>query len=116
MEDAAIAAANASGAEIVLVAMGVPLQDEWIALHAHRLNASVLAGVGGLFDFFAGSVSRAPHAFRVIGCEWVWRLALEPHRMARRYLIGNARFLALAINQAVHVRLDKMRRATARQA
>ena len=103
-EDAAIAAANASGADIVLVAMGVPLQDEWIARHAHRLDASVLAGVGGLLDFFAGSVSRAPHAFRVVGCEWIWRLALEPRRMAHRYLIGNVKFLALACSEAVRVR------------
>ena len=103
-EDAAIAAANASGAEILLVALGVPLQDEWLAKHAHRLEASVTVGVGGLFDFFAGSVTRAPHALRVIGCEWLWRLAQEPRRMAHRYLVGNARFLMLALTEAVRVR------------
>ena len=104
-EDAAIAAANASGAGIVLVGMGVPQQDEWIARHAHRLAAPVLAGVGGLFDFFAGSVSRAPHALRVVGMEWVWRLALEPRRMAKRYLIGNVRFLSAAMIEAVRTRV-----------
>ena len=103
-ETAAIAAVNASGADIVLVGMGVPLQDEWIARHAHRLNAPVLAGVGGLFDFFAGTVERAPHAFRVAGCEWVWRLASEPRRMARRYLLGNVVFLAHALVEAARVR------------
>ena len=110
-EAAAIAAVNASGADIVLVAMGVPLQDKWIARNAARLNAPVLVGVGGLFDFFAGTVSRAPHAMRVIGCEWVWRLVLEPRRMARRYLIGNARFLVLAVAAALHVRRRKARAA-----
>ncbi len=104
-EDAAIAAANASGADILLVALGVPLQDEWIAKNAHRLDASVTVGVGGLFDFFAGSVTRAPHAMRVIGCEWLWRLALEPRRMAHRYLVGNARFLMLAMAEAVRIRV-----------
>jgi exopolysaccharide biosynthesis WecB/TagA/CpsF family protein len=103
-EDAAIAAANASGAQIVLVGMGVPLQDEWIARVGERLTAPVRIGVGGLFDYFAGHVSRAPHVFRVIGCEWVWRLALEPRRMAKRYLIGNAMFVARALVEAVRLR------------
>ncbi len=103
-EDAAIAAANASGAQIVLVGMGVPLQDEWIVRVGERLTAPVRIGVGGLFDYFAGNVSRAPHVFRVIGCEWVWRLALEPRRMAKRYLAGNAMFMARATAEAVRVR------------
>ncbi len=103
-ESRAIEAANASGADIVLVAMGVPLQDAWIAGNAHRLSASVLCGVGGLFDFFAGSISRAPHAWRVMGLEWVWRLLLEPRRMARRYLIGNVQFLLLALNEGLRLR------------
>ena len=63
-----------------------------------------MAGVGGLFDFFAGSVSRAPHALRVVGCEWMWRLAQEPRRMARRYLLGNLHFLMLASIEALRVR------------
>lgn len=92
-EQAAIDAANASGAEIVLVAMGVPVQDTWIAQNASRLSAPVLAGVGGLFDFFAGNVSRAPLAVRAVGMEWAWRLALEPARLWRRYIIGNAVFM-----------------------
>lgn len=103
-EDAAIAAANASGAQIVLVGMGVPLQDAWIARVGDRLKAPVRIGVGGLFDYFAGHVSRAPHVFRVIGCEWVWRLALEPRRMARRYLWGNAVFVARAVIEAIRLR------------
>lgn len=93
-EDAAIAAINASGADIVLVAMGVPVQDLWIARHADRIEAPVLAGVGGLFDFFAGNVARAPIAVRAAGMEWAWRLALEPRRLWRRYIIGNAVFLS----------------------
>jgi exopolysaccharide biosynthesis WecB/TagA/CpsF family protein len=103
-EDAAIAAANASGAQIVLVGMGVPLQDEWIARIGQRLTAPVRIGVGGLFDYFAGNVSRAPHVFRMVGCEWVWRLALEPRRMAKRYLVGNALFMARATVEAVRMR------------
>lgn len=93
-EQAAIDAVNASGADIVLVAMGVPMQDTWIALNAGRMTAPVLAGVGGLFDFFAGEVSRAPLPVRAVGMEWAWRLALEPARLWKRYIIGNAVFLA----------------------
>jgi exopolysaccharide biosynthesis WecB/TagA/CpsF family protein len=112
-ETAAIDAVNASGARIVLVGMGVPLQDEWIASNAHRLTAPVLIGVGGLFDFFAGNISRAPHAMRVIGCEWIWRLALEPRRMARRYIIGNAIFLGHALKEAIRIRSARAEAARA---
>ena len=99
-----IAAINASGASILLVGLGVPLQDQWIERNAHRLEARVLIGVGGLFDFFSGRVSRAPALLRSAGFEWVWRLALEPGRMWRRYLVGNVGFLARAAIEAVQVR------------
>ena len=99
--DAAIAAINASGADIVLVAMGVPMQDVWLARNASRLNARLTLGVGALFDFLAGRVARAPEILRKMRMEWVWRLAMEPRRMAQRYLIGNAAFLAREALQAV---------------
>jgi exopolysaccharide biosynthesis WecB/TagA/CpsF family protein len=95
-----IAAINASGAGIVLVAMGVPIQDQWIERNRSRLTAPVLAGVGGLFDFASGRMSRAPRPFRAVGCEWVWRLAMEPKRMWQRYLIGNAVFMGHAVAAA----------------
>lgn len=91
--DEAIAAINASGADIVLVALGVPMQDVWLARNAHRLNARLTLGVGALLDFLANRVSRAPALVRRAKMEWVWRLAMEPRRMARRYLIGNAVFM-----------------------
>ena len=103
-EDRVIGAINASGARIVLVGMGVPVQDQWAARNAARLDAPVIAGVGGLFDFFSGTVSRSPKFMRTIGCEWVWRLALEPQRMAKRYLAGNVTFLAHALREARHLR------------
>lgn len=103
-EDRLIGAINASGARIVLVGMGVPLQDRWAERHAIRLDAPVIAGVGGLFDFFSGGVSRSPKFMRTMGCEWVWRLALEPQRMAYRYLVGNAIFLMHAWREARRLR------------
>ncbi|MEC7762631.1 MAG: WecB/TagA/CpsF family glycosyltransferase [Pseudomonadota bacterium] len=95
--DAAIEAINASRADILLVAMGVPRQDRWLAEHAHRLTPSLQIGVGALFDFLAGNVSRAPRALRAVRGEWLWRLAVEPRRMFRRYVIGNPAFVARAL-------------------
>jgi exopolysaccharide biosynthesis WecB/TagA/CpsF family protein len=91
-EEAVIKAINATGARIVLVAMGVPKQDIWIARNRHRLNADLVMGVGAQFDFWSGRVPRAPAFVRRAGLEWVVRLAVEPRRMANRYLIGNFEF------------------------
>ena len=84
---------NDSGADIVLVALGVPMQELWIDQNRRDLNAQVVLGVGALFDFLAGNVRRAPALVRKARLEWGWRLAMEPRRMAKRYLIGNATFL-----------------------
>lgn len=100
-EDAAIAEINASGADIVLVALGVPMQELWLHRNAIRLNASLTMGVGALFDFLAGNVRRAPTVVRKARCEWVWRLAMEPKRMAQRYLVGNATFLGRTAKTAL---------------
>jgi exopolysaccharide biosynthesis WecB/TagA/CpsF family protein len=84
---------NASGAEILLVALGAPNQELWIARNRHRLRPAVVLGVGGLFDYYSGSVARAPITVRKFRMEWLWRLAMEPRRLARRYIIGNVEFL-----------------------
>ena len=94
--DAVVDDINQSGADIVLVALGVPMQEIWLHRHAHRLEAGLTLAVGALFDFLAGNVTRAPAWLRRCRAEWVWRLAQEPRRMARRYLAGNASFLARA--------------------
>jgi exopolysaccharide biosynthesis WecB/TagA/CpsF family protein len=94
--DAVIAEINRSGAGMVFVGMGVPLQEKWIAHHRVRFAAPVLLGVGGLFDYYSGRIARAPLALRKLGCEWAWRLMMEPRRLARRYLLGNALFMVRA--------------------
>lgn len=93
VEDAAIAAIAGSGASILLVGMGVPRQERWIARNRHRLAPTVVAGVGGLFDYYSGRIARAPLPLRRLGLEWAWRMAQEPRRLAGRYLVGNATFL-----------------------
>ncbi|MTJ00058.1 MAG: WecB/TagA/CpsF family glycosyltransferase [Marinobacter adhaerens] len=88
-EPAIIEAINSSDADVLCVAMGVPLQEKWLHRNRSRLNTKLNLAVGGLFDFYAGNVSRAPLLFRQHGVEWVWRLMQEPKRMWRRYLLGN---------------------------
>ncbi len=95
-EHAIVDEINASGADIVLVALGVPLQEIWIERNRERLSASLVMGVGAQFDFWSGEVRRAPMLFRKTGMEWLWRLALEPKRMARRYIRGNPEFMLRA--------------------
>lgn len=113
-EDALIERINRSGAAILFVGFGVPLQEEWIARNRHRLEAPVVLGVGGLFDYYSGRIARAPAPIRAMRCEWAWRLAMEPRRMASRYLVGNAIFLAHAAVEAA--RINGMERVAGRAA
>ena len=83
--------------------MGVPGQEIWLYEHRRALTVPVRLGVGGLFDFYSGRIRRAPLWLREIGMEWIYRLLMEPTRMARRYLIGNIVFL-------YHVMLEKRQR------
>jgi N-acetylglucosaminyldiphosphoundecaprenol N-acetyl-beta-D-mannosaminyltransferase len=89
---------NARGASIVLVGMGTPRQELWIDRYAHRIEADVLWSVGALFDYLAGRVPRAPRWLADNGLEWIFRLAVEPRRMWRRYLLGNPAFLARVLS------------------
>lgn len=87
------AAINASRADILLVAFGAPRQEAWLEEHSESLDVPVGIGVGGLFDFYSGRISRSPRWLRDIGMEWSWRLLQEPGRMWRRYILGNSLFL-----------------------
>lgn len=91
--DALLRAINTSGADVLLVALGVPGQEQWIAAHRDRLKVPVAMGVGGLFDYYSGRIPRAPSLLRKASLEWAWRLAMEPGRMWRRYLVGNITFM-----------------------
>lgn len=92
-ESAVIGQIAESGASLLLVAFGAPRQDKWINLHLGETGVKVAMGVGGLFDFYSGNVSRAPQWMREIGLEWLYRFLQEPGRMWKRYFLGNALFL-----------------------
>lgn len=83
----------ASGADILLVAFGVPRQDTWIKRNLAATGVKVAMGVGGLFDFYSGRLPRAPLWVREIGMEWLYRLYQEPTRLWKRYVLGNSVFL-----------------------
>ena len=90
---------NQARPDVLLVAMGAPKQEAWIANHRHQLKAKVCIGVGGLFDFYSGRTPRAPLWLREIGLEWTFRLYQEPGRMWRRYLIGNIIFIVRVLRE-----------------
>ncbi|WP_148277326.1 WecB/TagA/CpsF family glycosyltransferase [Brumicola pallidula] len=84
---------NQSCADILLVAMGSPIQEEWLEKNAAQLQCNTALAVGGLFDFYSGNITRAPLWMRELGMEWVWRLLQEPKTKFNRYVIGNPLFL-----------------------
>jgi N-acetylglucosaminyldiphosphoundecaprenol N-acetyl-beta-D-mannosaminyltransferase len=88
----------ASGARILFVGLSTPKQDLWMHAHLGRIGA-VMLGVGAAFDFLAGSKPQAPRWMQHSGLEWLFRLATEPRRLWRRYLIHNPRFVVLALAQ-----------------
>jgi N-acetylglucosaminyldiphosphoundecaprenol N-acetyl-beta-D-mannosaminyltransferase len=85
---------------VVLVGMGTPKQELWADRYAERLGGAVVWTVGGLFDYVSGHTRRAPRWLANAGLEWIFRLAIEPARMWRRYVLGNAEFLARVLVEA----------------
>lgn len=81
--DALIEEINASGAEVLFVCLGVPMQEKWIIANRQRLNPRVIIGLGGTLDVFAGTVKRAPKFFVKANLEWFYRLIKEPKRIGR---------------------------------
>src|SRR3954463_12242974 len=99
---------NARRPDILLVGMGTPKQELWVEQNAGALDAGVLWTVGALFDYVSGHTPRAPAWLADNGLEWIFRLAIEPQRMWRRYLLGNPVFVSRFAAQA---RARKLTRA-----
>ena len=91
---AIIDAINAADPDLLWIGMTAPKQEKWTFSHWNELNIHCHVGtIGAVFDFFAGTVERAPMWWQRHGLEWLYRLLKEPKRMWRRYIIGNALFL-----------------------
>jgi N-acetylglucosaminyldiphosphoundecaprenol N-acetyl-beta-D-mannosaminyltransferase len=84
---------------ILWVGLGAPKQELWMAAKAAELGVPVMIGVGAAFDYLAGEKAYAPTFLRHVGLEWLFRLAVEPKRLWRRYLVGNSTFLWLLVRQ-----------------
>ncbi len=90
---------NAARPDVVWVGLGTPKQDLWMGEFRGKLEAPVLIAVGAAFNFHAGCLAQAPPWMQRTGLEWLYRLLREPHRLWRRYLLGNPRFLWLLMRQ-----------------
>jgi N-acetylglucosaminyldiphosphoundecaprenol N-acetyl-beta-D-mannosaminyltransferase len=94
-------AVRRSCADLLFVAMGSPAQENWIERHLQATGARFALGVGGSFDHLSGLQRRAPAWMQRAGLEWLHRLAREPRRLWRRYLIGNTLFVWLVVKQMI---------------
>jgi len=93
-EEAAICEAiNRSGADVLWVGLGVPLEYEFCIRNKHRLNAGWIVTAGGCFNFVTGQYRRAPNWMQQAGLEWLYRLWREPKRLFWRYAVTNPRAL-----------------------
>lgn len=93
-ERADLSAINASGADILWVALGAPKQELWAQLNRDRIRVPIIACVGAAFEIVAGRFSRAPRLMQKCGLEWAWRLMQDPARLWRRYFATNGYFAA----------------------
>ena len=91
---AIIEAIHKANPDLLWIGMTAPKQEKWTYSHWNQLNIHCHVGtIGAVFDFFAGTVERAPEWWQQHGLEWLYRLMKEPKRMWRRYIIGNTLFL-----------------------
>jgi len=97
--DSLAARIDASGANVLLVAFGNPLQEQWILDNAGRLQVPLVFGVGALLDFLSGNARRAPEWVRRLRLEWLYRLSREPRRLLKRYSWDLLVFFALCWRQ-----------------
>jgi N-acetylglucosaminyldiphosphoundecaprenol N-acetyl-beta-D-mannosaminyltransferase len=101
--------------DLLCVAFGAPKQEIWMQQHRGLLNIGVLLAVGAALDTQAGLRRRAPRWAQVIAMEWLFRLVMEPRRLWRRYLIGNARFVTLVARQWLRQKFEAFKRLLRRK-
>jgi N-acetylglucosaminyldiphosphoundecaprenol N-acetyl-beta-D-mannosaminyltransferase len=90
---------NSLRPNILIVGLGMPLQERWLMNNWNSIQANIGLTGGGIFDYVAGDVSRAPHWMTDHGLEWLGRLIKEPRRLWRRYLLGNPLFISRIIKE-----------------
>ena len=103
-DQAAVDRINRARPDLVWVGLGAPKQERWLAAHVGRVETLALLGVGAAFDFHAGVKKQAPRWMQRSGLEWVFRLATEPGRLWKRYLVNNPWFVWLVLLQSLGLR------------
>jgi N-acetylglucosaminyldiphosphoundecaprenol N-acetyl-beta-D-mannosaminyltransferase len=96
---------------MLFVGMPSPFKETWCEQNREALHVPVIMGVGGSFDVLAGYVRRAPRVMQTVGLEWSWRLAMEPRKMLKRYLLTNSEYLWLAAGEILKREIGPPRRA-----
>lgn len=91
--DKMIQVINQFSPDILFVGMTAPKQEKWVFANKDKIKANIIVSIGAVFDFYAGTINRAPNWVIKIGFEWLYRLIKEPRRMWRRYLINNSKFI-----------------------
>lgn len=104
----AVSAVAAANADLVLVGLGAPKQELWVHRERARLACGVALCLGATIDFMAGTIDRAPQWMRTSGLEWLYRLANEPRRLARRYARDALVFPRLLARDALTRRLGRI--------
>lgn len=92
---------NDARPDVLMIGMGHPLQEEWIASYGSELDVPVQWVVGAVYDFLAGKEPHAPAWMCRIGCQWLYRLAMDPLGKWRRYLLGNPLFIGRTLKEAL---------------
>ena len=87
--------------DMLFVGLGAPKQEKWMAKHCPQLDIPVTIGVGAAFDFISGEKRQAPYWLQNAGLEWLFRLASEPQRLWKRYLLGNIIFCFLLFKNLI---------------
>ena len=87
---------------ILLVGMGVPRQEKWIADVRDRVSPRIYWAVGALFDYVAGEETPVPAWMDALALEWLWRLLIDPRGKWRRYLVGIPKFLWRLLHQRLN--------------
>ncbi|MBA2512052.1 MAG: WecB/TagA/CpsF family glycosyltransferase [Rubrobacter sp.] len=99
-----VAEINAARPDVLLLGLGMPLQERWLMENRHKLDVGVVLTGGAVFDYAAGELRRGPRLLTDNGLEWLARLLIEPRRLWRRYLFGNPMFLARVLLQRLDLR------------
>ena len=100
---------NKCSPDFVWVGLGAPKQDIWMYNNRDKLSNVKMMGVGAAFNFFAGTVKRAPKIYQKLGIEWFYRLIKEPKHLWKRYILGGFKFYKAYIPYSIKYKREKRR-------